>query len=230
MTITSKITGGLKNPRKALEYIILKGTSYDELNQKYQEQSRKYQELLKKHTCNDITNISTPLESRMITDTDIHEHLCTLYLLTIELKLTNVLELGTRSGESTIAFLQALKEIGGNLTSIDIDPCLEAKKMVNDSHLNQNWKFIQGDDLKVKWDEPVDHLFIDTSHTYDHTLAELKKYEPYIKEGGIITFHDTISFPPVLKAIKKYLESNKELKFYHYFNNNGLVILKKPIS
>jgi len=162
-------------------------------------------------------------------DTDIHEHLCTLYLLTIELKLTNVLELGTRSGASTIAFLQALKEINGNLTSIDMDPCLEAKKIVNDSHLNQNWKFIQGDDLKVKWDEPIDHLFIDTSHTYDHTLAELKKYEPYVKEGGIITLHDTISSPPVLKAIKKYLESNKELKFYHYFNNNGLGILKKPI-
>jgi len=128
LTIFSKITGSLKNPRKALEYIILGGKSYDGLNQTYLEQSRKYQELLKKHTCNGILNTSTPLESRMVTDTDIHEHLCTLYMLTIELKLTNVLELGTRSGESTVAFLQASKEIGGNLTSIDLDPCLEAKK------------------------------------------------------------------------------------------------------
>lgn len=226
MTSGSKIIKGLKNPRKALEYIILGGKSYDELYQKNQELIAE----LKKHTCKTITNPSTPLESRMVMDTDIHEHLCTLYMLTLELNLKNVLELGTRSGDSTIALLQASKEIGGSVTSIDIDSCLQAKKLVDDLHLNYNWNFIQCDDLKVDWNKPIDHLFIDTSHTYDHTLAELKKYEPYVKEGGIITFHDTVSRPPILEAIKKYIEGRKELRFYHYFNNNGLGILKKQIN
>ena len=219
----SEIPNILRHPKKTLRYLILGGKNYDELNQKYQS-------LLRKHTCNSVPYTSTPLESRMIMNTDIHEHLCTLYMLTVELKLMNVLELGTRGGESTVALLQASKEIGGNITSIDIRPCLEAKKLVNDLHLNHNWKFIQGDDLKVKWENPIDHLLIDTSHTYDHTLAELKKYEPYVKEGGIITFHDTISSPPVYKAIKKYMEGREELKFYHYFNNNGFGILKKQIT
>ena len=37
----------------------------------------------------------------------------------------------------------------------------------------------------------VDVLFLDTSHEYEHTLAELRAYMPRVANGGIALFHDT---------------------------------------
>ncbi len=63
----------------------------------------------------------------MLEGTDISEHLMTIYMLTKHFKLSTALELGVRSGESTIARLSAAKEIGGIVTGIDIVDCPEAK-------------------------------------------------------------------------------------------------------
>ena len=37
----------------------------------------------------------------------------------------------------------------------------------------------------------VDVFFLDTSHEYEHTLAELRAYMPRVAPGGIALFHDT---------------------------------------
>lgn len=209
------IKSGLKNPKKGLEYLILGRQKYDVLNN------------LATHSCITIKDAKTPLESCMIQPTDIHEHLATLHMLTIELKLKSILELGTRTGESTIALLQAAKEINGKVTSLDIDPCLEAKKLVNSVGLEKYWTFIQTDDLKIEWNEPIDHLFMDSSHTYEQTMMEFKKFEPFVRAGGIITLHDIVSCSPVLLAIRDYINERDDIRFYKYYNNNGLGILKK---
>jgi len=211
----SNIIKAFNNPKKAFTYLILGKQKYDQLLS------------LENHSCTTIKNYNSPLESRMVVPTDIHEHLATLYLLTVELQLKNILELGTRTGESTIAFLQAAKEIGGTVTSVDIDPCPDAKKLVEKNNLDEKWKFIQMDDLDLTWNQPIDHLFIDTAHTYEHTLKELKKFEPMVRQGGIISLHDIIGAPEVLTAINEYITDKKNIKFYKYFHNNGLGILKK---
>ena len=215
MNFVSKLRSGLKDPKKGLEYLILGDKNYNVLHN------------MNTHSCFSIKNTQTPLESHMVQPTDIHEHLQTLHMLTIELNLKNVLELGTRTGESTIALLLATKELGGKMTSVDIDPCEEAKKKVQKFNLEQYWNFIQGDDLKLDWDQQIDHLFIDTSHTYDHTIEEFKKYEPYVRKEGLITLHDIVSCPPVLDAINDFIKDRKDLRFYKFFHNNGLGILRK---
>ncbi len=211
----SKIKSGLKNPRKALEYIILGKINYNILNKS------------DTHSCFSVKGVTSPLESQMIQPTDIHEHLQTIHLLTVELNLKNILELGTRSGESTIALLLAAKELNGKVTSVDIDSCSGVKEKVKKLNLDSYWKFIQIDDLELSWDEQIDHLFIDTSHTYDHTISEFKKFEPYVRKGGLITLHDIVSCPPVLDAINDYISERKDLRFYRFFHNNGLGILRK---
>jgi predicted O-methyltransferase YrrM len=163
----------------------------------------------------------------MTKPTDIHEHLATLFMLTIEFNLKRILELGTREGESTVALLQAAKQINGKVFSIDIDSCLRAKRLIQKYELQKYWEFTQADDLKMKWSTPIDHLFIDTSHTFDQTLRELEKYEPYVRRGGIITMHDIVSSQGVLSAITKYLENRDDLAFYKYFNSNGLGVIFK---
>lgn len=215
MNFISKIKSGLKDPKKGLEYLLLGEKNYNTLYN------------LNIHSCFTIKNTESSLEAHMTQPTDIHEHLQTLHMLTVELNLKNILELGTRTGESTIALLVAAKELGGKMTSVDIDPCDEAKEKVKKLGLESYWNFIQADDLKLNWKEQIDHLFIDTSHTYEHTMSEFKKFEPLVKKGGLITLHDIVSHPPVLTAINNFISQRDDIRFYKFFHNNGLGILRK---
>jgi len=211
MNFLSKLKAGLKDPKKGIIYAILGEKNFNTLDS---------------HYCYSISP-KTALEQQMNQPTDIHEHLQTLYMLSIELNLKTVLELGTRTGESTITLLLATKELGGTMTSVDVDPCLEAKEKVKKSELEKYWNFIQSDDISLDWNTTIDHLFIDTSHTYDHTLAELRKFEPFVRKGGLITLHDIMSCPPVLDAINDFLAERDNFRFYKFFHNNGLGILRK---
>ena len=220
----SKIKKGLTHPNNTIKYLLLGKKDYHALRT-----FKKLEKLQKTETERliSIVSPSTPLEHRMVIHTDISDHLCTLYMLTVEFDLKKILELGIRTGESTIALLQAAHEINGEVTSIDIDSCSYAKNMISDLNLSEKWSFIQNNDLDVEWNQVIDHLFIDTSHTYDQTIAELKKYEPFVKSGGIITLHDIVGEPDVLIAINEYIQNREDIKFYKYFHNFGLGILKK---
>lgn len=102
MSFVSKIKTGLKNPKKGIEYLVLGDKDYNTLQN------------INAHSCFTIKDTQSPLEFQMIQPTDIHEHLQTLYMLTVELNLKNILELGTRTGESTIALLSAAKTLNEN--------------------------------------------------------------------------------------------------------------------
>lgn len=105
-----------------------------------------------------------------------------------------IIELGVRWGNSTVCFLKGLQESGGWLWSCDIEePSGYAARLRGEL----NWQFYLGTDLA---DEALkkapawcDLLFIDTMHTYDHTIAELTLWSPKVDEGGLILMHDTRS-------------------------------------
>jgi predicted O-methyltransferase YrrM len=222
----TKLKTAVKHPRKALLYLTLGKQAYKEYRQLQAEVAR----LRALDSCTKATNPTLPFASHMKAITDIHEHLTTLFMLTVQLRLNTILELGTRAGESTVALLYAAKEIGGKVFSIDIHQCPDAKKLVQTYGLEPYWQFIQADDLAVQWNKAVDHLFIDTSHTLDHTMNELKKYEPYVRHGGIITMHDSVACPEVKEAVLTYLRVRDGLRMYEYINNNGLIVLFKSSS
>lgn len=114
---------------------------------------------------------------------DIVEHLPFLYGIGLG---HTVIELGVRSGNSTSAFLAA----GAELWSVDID-----RPRVPDEWHTTGWTFIQGDDCSpevlAQLPAEVDVVFIDTSHSYEHTLRELNTYAPRVKHRGLIVLHDT---------------------------------------
>lgn len=141
------------------------------------------------------------------TPSDIQNHLPRFVAMVDLVDATHVIELGTRTGVSTIAWLYAL-EGRGRLTSVDIDP---APPIGDYPH----WTFVQGNDLEVVDQlEPADIVFIDTSHLYDQTVAELDAYLPLAKR--LIVCHDTqLRRPqgspprplfPVRKAILEFVE------------------------
>ena len=100
-----------------------------------------------------------------------------------------VLELGVREGYSTSAFLAAAESAAGHVWSVDIDePRVPAHWSASGL-----WTFTRADDLTLTWPAGMfDVLFIDTSHSYEHTLAELCRFVPVVRPGGTVFLHDTI--------------------------------------
>lgn len=123
------------------------------------------------------------------TPSDIYLHLPRFVEAVEVLQPEHVIELGTRTGVSTIAWLYGLHRAGsGHLTSIDID---ERPPIDYDG---DDWTFIQGDDMDPAITgalEPAEIVFIDTSHHYQHTLHELNVYRWLVKPGGCMILHDT---------------------------------------
>lgn len=160
---------------------------------------------------------------------DIQNHLPRFVALCEELQARHVIELGTRTGVSTIAWLHALNG-RGRLTSVDIDP---APPIGDYDH----WTFVQGDDLDpavIAQLEPADIVFIDTSHHYEHTVAELSTYRRLVKPGGRIVCHDTqLRRPegsparplfPVRTAIKEFVAKH-HLEWFEYLDCWGLAVI-----
>lgn len=157
---------------------------------------------------------------------DINEHLPTLGMLTVEMDLRHILELGVRDGDSTIALLNAARAINGEVTSIDIEDCPIAQKRIQGEGLAPLWTFIHGGDLEIDWDRQISHLFIDTTHEYGHTVRELERYAPFVAPGGLITLHD-FAVPGVRRAVVEFVRDNPEMTLYSYMNNNGLAVIFK---
>lgn len=144
---------------------------------------------------------------------DIVNHLPRFVKMVHDLNAQHVIELGTRSGVSTVAWLYALEKTGGKLTSIDIDPV----PPIGDY---PHWVFIQSDDLNpdiVASLDSADIIFIDTSHLYEQTVKELHTYLPLVKNGGVLVLHDTeLAMPmgasfaepqyPVKKAVLEFID------------------------
>lgn len=114
-----------------------------------------------------------------------------------------ILELGVCEGHSTAAFLSAAERSGGQVWSVDIDP----PEVPPEWHNLGFWHFRRGNDLDPEvraWCPPsVDLLFIDTSHLYAQTLAELRVYVPRVNAGGLVVCDDTRR-PGVKRALEEF--------------------------
>lgn len=171
----------------------------------------------------------TPVRQRYLrelqTDSDIRHHLPLLYsyggMLTVEL--------GTRSGVSTAAFLASAEHRGGHVVSIDI------ADVSNLYRGHPQWTCIQGDSRhpelpKMVQDvhkDPINTLLIDTEHTYEQVTAELLLWAPYVRPGGTILCHDTETFPGVRAAIDDWIAGEAPLgtSVVYVLPNNGMGVI-----
>jgi predicted O-methyltransferase YrrM len=131
-------------------------------------------------------SVQLEYDRRCVEHSDIFAHLPRLYREACRPNV-KVIELGVRSGNSTAAFLLAAEQNDGYVWSVDIAPA----RLPWDGH--ERWTFYAGDDLWLAKDLPneVDVVFIDTSHHYDQTVAELELFVPKVKPGGVVLLHDT---------------------------------------
>jgi predicted O-methyltransferase YrrM len=149
-----------------------------------------------------VTALQQEYDVRRSVWSDIVDHMPTLYDVVLHYPNAVVQELGTRTGNSTCSLLLAAEQVDGHVWSVDIEYPIVPPWWVNTGR----WTVTVGDDLDpVVFDaQPaeVDVLFIDTSHTYDQTAAELRLYVPRVRPGGTVLLHDTELIGPDRAYIK----------------------------
>lgn len=167
-----------------------------------------------------VTTVRDAYLDRLSKWSDIQEYLPFLHETAKSYPQVRVLELGARRGNSTLAFLAAALPVHGSVVSVDLDPVADFSEGMRRWRGCPWWTFIQGDDMdeavQAQLPAEVDVLFIDTSHEYGHTLAELRVFMPRVVPGGVALFHDTRIFgtwsqpgdtiPPVARALDTWCE------------------------
>lgn len=149
---------------------------------------------------------------------DIHEHVPYFADLAARGDQT-IIELGTRSGVSTVGWLFGINRAGsGEVFSVDIDPAPEMPFPET-----APWTFLQGNDLSLEvlraLPDKADVVFIDTSHDHDQTLAELYVYRDRVKPGGLILLHDTEVRHPYRVAIQRPFPVKRAVETFVYEEN-----------
>lgn len=135
------------------------------------------------------------IRARAAVGTDISSHLEALYGEALRVNPKLIVELGVRGGESTFVFERVARRSGADLVSVDIEDCSTASRYAR-------WHWVQEDDVQLgrrfrDWcgerglEPRIDVLFVDTSHLYDHTRAELDAWMPHLSARAVAMFHDT---------------------------------------
>lgn len=182
----------------------------------------------------------TPLQQeyrrRAALESDIREQMPVLYAWARH--ATRVIELGVGAertqgasccGNSTSALLAALEHTGGHLWSVDIaEPTVPAWWY----EMPAGWSFFLADDTSPEAQAfcppEADLLFIDTSHSYEHTLTELRLYAPRVRPGGTILLHDTgPGWPDVARALNDYCPGAAR-EWYDHPGWPGLGVIEVP--
>ncbi len=112
-----------------------------------------------------------------------------------EIAKGNILEIGTRGGLSTAAFLLGVEKNGGRVYSVDIDS--SCRKLFRG---HPQWTFLHCDSMnpaglmsKAGFEPgstPLDILFIDGNHEEKFVKNDLAAYSKLVRSGGLILMHD----------------------------------------
>jgi hypothetical protein len=179
----------------------------------------------------DPSNIDDEYQAVCDSPTDINEHLPTLRAYAEQ--CTHITELGTRWGNSSIAFMASRPE---HFISYDVQynsRIERLKTIAKDTGINFDFRLENVEQIEL---EPTDLLFIDTNHHMEQCSVELRLHAD--KARKFIIFHDTTTFwekgqgweqgHGLRYAIEPFLEAHPEWVIAERFmNNNGLLILKR---
>jgi len=106
-----------------------------------------------------------------------------------------ILEIGSADGGSSIVLGTRAKEIGGHLYCIEKVPKSKMVGNMSSYGLDGYYTIIPEASpwvsLDIKKISPIDLLFIDGRHDIRWCLVDYHYFEPFVRPGGVIVFHDT---------------------------------------
>ena len=148
-----------------------------------------------------------------------------------------IIETGIAHGGSLILSASILELIGkGSVLGVDIDIRKHNRIQIEKHPLFKRISMIEGSSIaKSVFKKVYDFakrkkkvmVFLDSNHTYEHVLQELKLYSPLVTKGSYLVVYDTVidemsdSFftnkswnkkNNPKKAVKKFLEKNNRFK------------------
>jgi predicted O-methyltransferase YrrM len=136
-------------------------------------------------------SIIAEYEARLIDWSDIQGHMPFLRQMAAGYDKPVIIELGVRFGQSTSCFLAGLADNGGELWSVDV----AQPQVPGHWYSLPNWHFLKTDGRGIdaqQWlPAKCDILFIDTDHTVEGTLTELRLHVQRVRGGGVVLMHDT---------------------------------------
>jgi len=151
-----------------------------------------------------------------------------------------IVDLGVDRGFST--FVLASPQIG-NVCGIDWfkgdaltglrntkGDVLTILKMLRRQFGINNIQILEGkfSEIAEKWKLPIDILHIDGSHDYKSVKRDYEEWSKFVKDDGVILFHDTNVPDDRYEVIKLFNEIDlPKFKFYHSF---GLGVVSKNKS
>jgi hypothetical protein len=165
-------------------------------------------------------SIEDKYKYRCETESDINEHLPTLYKYSTECE--SIAELGVRGAISSYAFLWGLINSSGKnkkLFVFDISNC-DVSQLVEDCFTSnvELIEHIPEDDLTVDiTSESYDLCFIDTFHCYPHCYEELIKFSSHTKK--YIILHDTTIDDQTSECVRLGFEPNMYIHLVQRYQN-----------
>jgi cephalosporin hydroxylase len=146
------------------------------------------------------------------------------------------LEVGTFRG-GTIRFFREIIHPSGKMISVDLNDRGFIPEIEEMYSYDKRMNFVKGDSKaeetieKVKevlGEEELDFIFIDGNHTKEYFLADYENYSQFVKDGGLVIFHDIVA--PQLNPVWNELKQGK--KFIEFFGNEnpcgiGVVLWEK---
>ncbi|UCF68811.1 MAG: class I SAM-dependent methyltransferase [Acidobacteriota bacterium] len=156
-------------------------------------------------------------------------HLLFIFNLTREMRAQHVVEIGFGEANSALAFLLALRETGGTLTSVDLERRPQAEERISELGLSEQWRFIEAPSetaaAEVRRLTPIDILMIDGLHSYKQCRLDYFRYAPWVRSGGYVLFHDSRTIMGVRDFTQQLLERGLGGVQLDYCN--GLFVFQK---
>jgi len=137
-----------------------------------------------------------------------------------------IVELGVDYGYSTFVFANALKGTSGTIYGVDFfmgdvhtgyrNTYESVKKNIADHNVT-NLELVIGefDSISKLWRTPIDILHIDGLHTYEAVKNDFIRWSPFVKEEGIVLFHDIAVESFGVKEFFRELTGGYKLFFLH---------------
>ena len=116
------------------------------------------------------------------------------YALVLLIRAHDILETGIYQGFSTCHLAAGLRDIGSTGKIVAVDP-MRVPHLWDRSELSRyvEWFPVYSQEaLPIIKDRRFDLIIIDSEHTYRTSMWELRHFEPLLKPGGYLLFHDSL--------------------------------------
>jgi len=154
-----------------------------------------------------------------------------------------IIETGIAHGGSLIYYASLLELIGnGEIVGIDIDIREHNRKEIEAHPMFKRIKMIQGSSISDEVISKVEVLVqgkfnilvtLDSNHTHDHVLEELKLYSRYVSKGSYLVVFDTIVEDLPDESIKDrpwHAGNNPKTAVYSFLKNHDEFEIDRQIN